>query len=74
MRVKLRELRNKGQIKRKGEREIAGDPLLASSLLPALMSEARPVPAKDSRPRQSTPEPPLEWNASGNGHRWSRSL
>ena len=46
------------------EREIAGDPLLVP-LLPALMSEARPVPSQHSRPRQSAQGRPLERRAAG---------
>lgn len=54
MRVALGELRNKR--KEEGEIEL---------VLPSPMSEARPVPAEGSRPRQRAQEQlPLEWRAS----------
>ncbi len=76
MRVKLRELGNKGQNKEeRGAGKIAGDPQPAGSCLPARMSEARPVPAEDSRPRQSARRRPREGESVGgtDGHRWSSS-
>lgn len=62
--------RTKGNKRRKGGINL----LFAGSPLPAPMSEAHPVPAEDSRPRQSTQDLPAEWKASWSRHRWSLSV